>query len=648
LEVRTSAVYDDFGTSGGLTFNAFHNGSNWIYKGTGGDASALRYEQSASSHRWFTASAGTAGNAITFTQAMTLDSSNNLGLGVTPSGHVPTGYGGPLLQIANAGILGAVDSAGYGHNAYYANGFYRYIASSKPATLLAQESGAYKFFTAPSGTAGNAITFTQAMTLDSSKLEVVGTGKFNSIEIGANNSDINNANLNAIAFKIQGTERMRLETSGNFGLGVVPSAWRSSEKAIDIAGGAAISGIANEARIYANAFVDSTPEFKYKASAAASFYNQSAGNHDWYSAPTGTAGSTATFTNVMSVTGANGNLSLHVPGARIVGEFSNATPSLRLSFQSKTTNGHTAVPAIPNGTATAAYFIAHNASTPDSSGYFYLGATASEAVLRSDRSGTADYLPITFYTGAVQRVKIDTAGRVGMGTASPNAHLDLQNINPELRIKSTGGDRASINIDAFASYGQSIVRFASNDAEQGRIYSAANEGAPVLVFATGSSASTRMRIDNNRVQLVSSGSRGATGYVLTTANESIANAQRASGYIQWDTDVGQIGINYFLSDIRKKDNVAPANFDSSQLIDSIEFIEFDWKKDSGNQGHVKVGVSAQQLQTLDDKLANKLSDGSLMVCDPQLISYIGKALQEQIRLVKSLQSRIVDLERARG
>jgi hypothetical protein len=591
LEVRTSAVYDDFGTSAGLTFNAFHNGSNWIYKGTGGDASALRYEQSASSHRWFTASAGTAGNAITFTQAMTLDSS-----GLKINGF--TNLSGPVAAIKQS-----VDSS-----AFYGIAVQR--AANDSTLGIAFDSSADAWQISASYAFAGAYKPIQLLTSDA--------------------------------------VRVILDTSGNFGLGVVPSAWRSSEKAIDIAGGAAISGIANEARIYANAFVDSTPEFKYKASAAASFYNQSAGNHDWYSAPTGTAGSTATFTNVMSVTGANGNLSLHVPGARIVGEFSNATPSLRLSFQSKTTNGHTAVPAIPNGTATAAYFIAHNASTPDSSGYFYLGATASEAVLRSDRSGTADYLPIAFYTGAVQRVKIDTAGRVGMGTASPNAHLDLQNINPELRIKSTGGDRASINIDAFASYGQSIVRFASNDAEQGRIYSAANEGAPVLVFATGSSASTRMRIDNNRVQLVSSGSRGATGYVLTTANESIANAQRASGYIQWDTDVGQIGTNYFLSDIRKKDNVAPANFDSSQLIDSIEFIEFDWKKDSGNQGHVKVGVSAQQLQTLDDKLANKLSDGSLMVCDPQLISYIGKALQEQIRLVKSLQSRIVDLERARG
>jgi hypothetical protein len=51
------------------------------------------------------------------------------------------------------------------------------------------------------------------------RLQVAGAGRFNSMEIGANNSDINNANLNVIAFKIQGNEHMRIDTSGNVGIG---------------------------------------------------------------------------------------------------------------------------------------------------------------------------------------------------------------------------------------------------------------------------------------------------------------------------------------------------------------------------------------------------------------------------------------------
>jgi hypothetical protein len=41
------------------------------------------YGQTSGQHQWYTAPSGTAGNAITFTQAMTLNASGNLGIGTT-------------------------------------------------------------------------------------------------------------------------------------------------------------------------------------------------------------------------------------------------------------------------------------------------------------------------------------------------------------------------------------------------------------------------------------------------------------------------------------------------------------------------------------------------------------------------------------
>jgi len=60
--------------------NAYFNGTNSIYKTT---ANASIYRQTTGQHIWFNAPSGTAGNAITFTQAMTLDASGNLGIGIT-------------------------------------------------------------------------------------------------------------------------------------------------------------------------------------------------------------------------------------------------------------------------------------------------------------------------------------------------------------------------------------------------------------------------------------------------------------------------------------------------------------------------------------------------------------------------------------
>lgn len=60
--------------------NTYYNGTNWIYKTT---AAASYHEVVGNVFRWYAAPSGTAGNAITFTQAMTLNASGNLGIGTT-------------------------------------------------------------------------------------------------------------------------------------------------------------------------------------------------------------------------------------------------------------------------------------------------------------------------------------------------------------------------------------------------------------------------------------------------------------------------------------------------------------------------------------------------------------------------------------
>lgn len=105
---------------------------------------------------------------------LTLDNVGNLGLGVTPSAW--SGFG-KTMEFNNAGCYvgnSGATSMQVGANNYFNGSNYIY-STSNVATRYAQASGQHLWFTAPSGTAGNAISFTQAMTLDASGRLGIGT-----------------------------------------------------------------------------------------------------------------------------------------------------------------------------------------------------------------------------------------------------------------------------------------------------------------------------------------------------------------------------------------------------------------------------------------------------------------------------------------
>ena len=246
---------------------------------------------------------------------------------------------------------------------------------------------------------------------------------------------VSGSNFWGVAYNSSGgidSAAIRLDTSGNLGLGVTPSAWRTglADRALDVGettglyyqtGGTTV--------LLNNAYRGAGNTIRYKITGAAQGYWQDSGQHYWTTAPSGTAGNAITFTQAMT---------LDASGRLGIGTTSTSSGKTTISLAGVVVAGNTDGATV--GNSGVVNLFNNNGGTTNST-IMLLGSTSDSTVgqiasgIGFSRENTGDWgTQLRFYTHStstadldelLERARITSSGNLGIGTTVPNAKLTV-------------------------------------------------------------------------------------------------------------------------------------------------------------------------------------------------------------------------------
>jgi hypothetical protein len=286
-----------------------------------------------------------------------------------------------------------------------------------------------------------------------------------------------------------------VDASGNVGIATTPTA----SNALTLVNNGSLAFAGPIGQLNTNSSFSSGSE-RYITSAAAARYYQINGEHIWQTAAAGTAGNTISFSERLRITSAglvgigtsSPQLKLDVATTGTYGVIYQPAVNLRNSSSGGTTTNPTGLGAI-NWNVVGLYDVANIEAVQvnPSSG------TLSDLVFRTN--------PTNVSTGAgIERLRITSAGNVGIGTTSPAENLT---------ISSNVAATTVVGINA-PSGQASKLQFKRSDTNRINIECDASDN---LKFYSDASAAERFRCDSSGRLLVGT----------STARSNLYNASYA-------------------------------------------------------------------------------------------------------------------------
>jgi Chaperone of endosialidase len=451
---------------------------------------------------------------------------------------------------------------------------------------------------------GNTTTTVGNLTVSNVTINGLSGGGANGV-VYINSSNVATASSSALVFD-----------GVNLGLGVTPSAWGNSYKALAINSECNFYASSNQGGVTLNAYNDNT-NWKYTTSDYATRYAQYQGSHFWQYASSGTAGNAITFTQAMTLDN-SGNFFLgttsqspNTTGLMTLWQGGSSTkPSIQMNagndqnwwgrISANNSGGnlgmfltqggswsvsgttYSATKDYNGSTPTSAFFIANQINSSNGTQFIWL--------TKAGGSSTTD--------GTVtQLMTLDNSGRLGVG-AVPNS----------------GGVFGTQKLQVGATGGTSAASLYNN--QDGN-----NNGVETLSVVNGAATAT-----NNFV-----------GWYTTTSI-----TQR--GTVVWN---GSNMVYSNTSDQRLKENIVDAGSGLAKLS-SVQIKSFDFIE---NKAHVDFGVIAQELHNVAPEavsVGQDNEDGTMKtpwgVDTSVLVPAMIKAIQELSAQVTTLQSQVAALQ----
>jgi hypothetical protein len=464
---------------------------------------------------------------------------------------------------------------------------------------------------------------------------------------------------NGIELYTASTQRVVLDSSGNLGLGVSPSAWGSAVKAYQV-GNSSLVGTSTQMLLSQNYFFDGAD--KYIATGPVSQYYQVSGTHQWRIAPSGTAGDTISFTQAMTLT-ASGNLlvgttsdqsrRVQVSGTlALVDSGLNSIADMSINSSGVLTispyNGSGST--IVFGTAASGGGVTERARIT-SGGNLLVGTTTDEGGRGHFTSGSATNAGVVV-TGAA-----NTQGKVQFSSLNKNYyigggqdylgmeytvdggqnHLWKIGTTERARITSGGGYFKASDDGAYGGSATGFHEFNQSAAGQGvlTLYgdNASTTAAGMLFIETARNTT------DNTYYAISYYNTGAAAYKFRVADSgNVTNTNNSYGAI---------------SDAKMKTDIVDAG---SQWADikAVRFRKFKMKDDP--QQITQLGVVAQELEQtspgLVDEHADRDAEGNDLgtttksVKSSILLMKAAVALQEAMARIEKLEAEMALLKGA--